>query len=92
MISIARSPFRSEAPVISMPSSIANTRWNWREADRTKLTGETRDAVIVIDGILPADARLVSTAAGELADLVRRHCGGEVRAAVLEKTTPDVMV
>jgi DNA/RNA-binding domain of Phe-tRNA-synthetase-like protein len=28
-------------------------RWNWREADRTKLTKETKNAIIIIEGLPP---------------------------------------
>ena len=29
--------------------------WNWREGDRTKLTEDTKDAVIVIENIIPTE-------------------------------------
>jgi len=58
-------------------------RWNWREADRTKLTGRTTAAVLVIDGIDPADASAVETATTELAALIERFCGGSCAVEIL---------
>ena len=64
-------------------------RWNWKEAERTKLTAETRNAVLVIEGLPPVGRGLVARAAGELAALVREHCGGEVTAALIDRERPE---
>ncbi|HET7041363.1 MAG TPA: phenylalanine--tRNA ligase beta subunit-related protein [Gemmatimonadales bacterium] len=63
-------------------------RWNWKEAERTKLTAETRNAVLVIEGLPPAGRDLVERATGELAALIREHCGGEIRAALIDRGHP----
>jgi DNA/RNA-binding domain of Phe-tRNA-synthetase-like protein len=60
-------------------------RWNWKEADRTKLTGETKNAFLVIESIPPVPRETVETAARELADLVQQFCGGTVSTAFLDK-------
>lgn len=57
--------------------------WNWREGDRTKLTKETRRAVIVIDTIPPTTKAAVEAAAAELAELIRKYCGGTVSYEIL---------
>lgn len=57
-------------------------RWNWREADRTKLTATTTDAVIVIDGMAPMTVEDVTRAAEELASMVVQYCGGVTEIAV----------
>lgn len=59
-------------------------RWNWREADRTKLTEDTKSAVVVLDALAPVDRVKVQKAATELAELVKRFCGGEIECAVLD--------
>jgi DNA/RNA-binding domain of Phe-tRNA-synthetase-like protein len=64
-------------------------RWNWKEAERTKLTVETRNAFLVIEGLPPVGRDLVTRAVGELADLVREHCGGEVRVALIDRDHPS---
>jgi DNA/RNA-binding domain of Phe-tRNA-synthetase-like protein len=64
-------------------------RWNWKEAERTKLTAETRNAFLVIEGLPPAGRDLVERAAGELGRLVRAHCGGEVRVSLIDRDHPS---
>lgn len=61
-------------------------RWNWKEAERTKLTEETKDAFMVVEGLLPAGKEEIEKAIGELAGMVKKYCGGEVRAVILDKT------
>jgi DNA/RNA-binding domain of Phe-tRNA-synthetase-like protein len=51
-------------------------RWNWKEADRTKLTAGTRRAVLVIEALPPVDEALLAAALADLAALVQRFCGG----------------
>lgn len=67
-------------------------RWNWKEADRTKLTPETRNAVLVLEGLPPVGRAEVAEAAEELAGLVRIHCGGEIRTALLDRGGPEVQI
>ncbi len=57
--------------------------WNWREADRTKLTKETTNAVVVIDTIPPTDKDTVTQATKELAKLIQKYCGGEISSEVI---------
>ena len=60
-------------------------RWNWKEADRTKLTQETKNAFLVIESLPPVPRDIVETAIRELANLVRQYCGGAVSTAFLDK-------
>src|SRR3989337_56117 len=45
-------------------------RWNWKEADRTKLTQDTKNAFLVIETLPPVTRDTVETAIRELVDLV----------------------
>ena len=65
-------------------------RWNWREADRTKLTENTKNAVIVVDGLLEIGRGVVEAATNELAELVRTHCGASARVEILDKGKPEM--
>src|SRR5512138_2641647 len=51
-------------------------RWNWKEADRTKLTQETKNAFLVVESLTPVPRPTVEAAIRELADLVQQYCGG----------------
>src|SRR2546421_592620 len=51
-------------------------RWNWKEADRTKLSSATRNALVVVEGLPPISSREVEDAVDEIARSIREHCGG----------------
>ena len=53
--------------------------WNWREAERTKLTAATTRAVLVIEALPPRSTDDLQAACGELAGFVSRILGGQCR-------------
>ena len=61
---------------------------NWREAQRTMLTEETKDAVLVIEAINGEQARRARAAMKELQDLVKDYFGvqGELTHLTAENT------
>jgi DNA/RNA-binding domain of Phe-tRNA-synthetase-like protein len=67
-------------------------RWNWKEADRTKLTQETQNAFLVIEALPPVSRDTVETAIHELADLAGQYCGGTVSTALLDRDHREVRV
>lgn len=67
-------------------------RWNWKEADRTKLTESTRSAILVVEGLPPATREDVSAAIEELASRVRARCGATVVTAILDGARPDFLI
>ena len=56
--------------------------WNWREADRTKLTERTTDAFLCIEALPPATETVLRAACDELAALVTTHLGGAAEVAL----------
>ena len=60
-------------------------RWNWKEADRTKLTEVTTRGFLVVEGLPPVDRPRVEAALADLAALVAAHCGGIQRTFVLDR-------
>lgn len=64
-------------------------RWNWREGDRTKLTESTKNVVLVAEGLPPIERNVVENATKELAELVKKYCGGEIKIEFLDKDTPE---
>jgi DNA/RNA-binding domain of Phe-tRNA-synthetase-like protein len=60
-------------------------RWNWKEADRTKLTEGTRNAVLVLEAIPPILVSELENAARELERLVLARCGGEAKVERLDR-------
>lgn len=65
-------------------------RWNWKEADRTKLTDETVRAVLILEALPPVSRVELTAAMDELKELVSAHTGARVRAHVLDKETTSV--
>jgi len=63
-------------------------RWNWKEADRTKLTAQTVNALVVVEGLPPLGRCDVESAIGEIANRIRAHCGGDVTTAMLDREHP----
>ena len=73
-------------------------RWNWKEADRTKLTEDTQRAVLVIESLAPvspvgpvgpAGKVELETAVDDLAELIQQHCGGESVTTILDRERPE---
>ena len=64
-------------------------RWNWREADRTKLTEETKNCFLVIEGLLPVTGQEIETATKELKELVQKFCGGNITYKFLDERQPE---
>ncbi len=57
--------------------------WNWREADRTKLTPETTHAVLVIEALPPRTQDDVLATGHDLAAMATLHLGATCRVALL---------
>lgn len=60
-------------------------RWNWREADKTKLTEDTTDAFLMTEGILLEEKERVEEATKELAELIEKYCEGQTETFFLDK-------
>lgn len=64
-------------------------RWNWREADRTKFTEETKNCFLVIEGLLPVTKQEIEDATKELKDLVQKFCGENITYKILDENQPE---
>jgi DNA/RNA-binding domain of Phe-tRNA-synthetase-like protein len=60
-------------------------RWNWKEADRTKFTEATKNAVIVIEGLPPVFRIQIENILKELSALIAEYCGGNISTVILDK-------
>lgn len=67
-------------------------RWNWKEADRTKMTEATRNVFLVIERLPPVEIAIVEAATRELAELVAHWCGGDIRWELVESPDQAVML
>jgi DNA/RNA-binding domain of Phe-tRNA-synthetase-like protein len=65
-------------------------RWNWRNADFSKITPQTKNLAINVDGMMPAISRPeIEQAAEELKQLLLRCCGGSVSVRYLDAQNPE---
>ena len=67
-------------------------RWNWRECDKTKMTEETRDVVLVVEGLPPVTREEIDEVLSDFSQLISHYCGGEIRTAVLDEANVEVEV
>lgn len=64
-------------------------RWNWRNADFSKMTSQTRNIAVNVDGMMPEIGRLeIEKAAEELRQLLLRYCGGTISFRYLDAQHP----
>ncbi len=58
-------------------------RWNWRECEKTKMTRDTRDVILVIEGLPPVAVGEIEMAVQDLRELIQKHCGGNIDIGIL---------
>jgi len=67
-------------------------RWNWRECDKTKMTEETKDVILVIEALPPATKEELEEVERDLSGLITKYCGGEIRTAVLDEGKREIKI
>ena len=65
-------------------------RWNWRDADKTKLIPKTKNAVIYIEGLPPLSKEKFLGTLRETTALIRTFCDGKVEYHILDKHKPSL--
>lgn len=74
----ARPPYVNEVIYTDDVGAICR-RWNWKEADRTKLTADTTDAILVLEILPPIKRATLDAAIADLASLIQQFCGENVQ-------------
>jgi DNA/RNA-binding domain of Phe-tRNA-synthetase-like protein len=87
----ARSPKPGEVIYKDGVSAICR-RWNWKEADRTKLTGTTRNAILVIEALPPVEHARLDQILQELSMLVSNFCKGNINPSIMDRNNFEVDV
>ncbi|MFH0712969.1 MAG: phenylalanine--tRNA ligase beta subunit-related protein [Candidatus Micrarchaeota archaeon] len=87
----ARSPHEGEVIYKDEQNAICR-RFNWRETDRTKLTKETKNAILVIECLPPATIAELEKALLELSTLVKNHCCANTKTAILNATNKEIEI
>ena len=91
-------PLGSKGPELTYPgeivyaddSRVLTRRWNYRDADATKITEETRNLVMFVDGAPEISVKFVQSALIELKMLYERFCGGKYAINIASEDSPIV--
>ncbi len=67
-------------------------RWNWRECNKTKMTEETRNVMLVAEGLQPFTREDIEQITNELAMVIQKFCGGKTTTYILNKTNSGVEI
>jgi lysyl-tRNA synthetase class 2 len=67
-------------------------RWNWRECDKTKMTEDTEDVILVVEGLPPVIPDEMSVILEEFKQLIEKHCVGKIRTVILDDSRPEVEI
>ena len=66
-------------------SDVLCRRWNWRECNKTKMTQQTKNVCLIVEGLPPFTIDQIEDIIEELADKITVYCGGEAKTHVLNK-------
>jgi len=67
-------------------------RWNWRECDKTKMTEETKDVILVVEALPPVTKEELDEVEEDLSQLITKYCGGEIRTAILDDGKREIEI
>ncbi|MCB1109438.1 MAG: lysine--tRNA ligase, partial [Chlamydiia bacterium] len=59
--------------------------WNWRESDTSKITEESQNISLVIEGLTHTRPGEIKKALQELSKLIQKYCGGKAELYYLDK-------
>ncbi|MBI4731228.1 MAG: cytoplasmic protein [Chloroflexi bacterium] len=71
-------------------NTVLTRRWTWRQGNHTLTLPETTAIEFNVDGLPPLPVSEVEQACTEVMDLVRKFCGGRVRAEMLSEKNQRV--
>lgn len=69
---------------------VLTRRWNYRDCEETKITVDTVNVVMFVDGSPLIPRRVVEEALGDLEELLKILCGGEYRSEVACKERREI--
>ena len=67
-------------------------RWNWKEAERTKLTEKTKHAFLVFEVLPPVGREILEVAVNQLATYIEQYCGGTATVAFLDANNQEIVL
>jgi DNA/RNA-binding domain of Phe-tRNA-synthetase-like protein len=65
-------------------------RFNWKEAERSKLTANTKRAILVLEALPPVNEDKLQAALNQLKNLAERFCQASATIHILSPASPSV--
>jgi len=63
-------------------------RWNWRECEKSKMTEDSTNLCLVVEGLPPVSAVEVRRISAELSELIEAHTGGSSVVHLVDRDRP----
>jgi len=67
-------------------------RWNWRECDKSEMTENTKNVILVVEGLPPVSQQMVEEIIKELAGLVEKYCEGECERFIVNANDININI
>ena len=67
-------------------------RWNWRECDKSKMTEQTKNVTLVVEGLSPVTKDDVQSIVEELSQSVEKFCGGDISIHILNSENKEIEI
>ena len=71
-------------------NTVLTRRWTWRQSKHTLILPETTAIEINVDAPSPVTDAEIESIFGEIAELMKKYCGGELRQGVLSRENPSL--
>ena len=78
--------------VYSDDNDILCRAWNYRESDKTKITTDTKNVYLMLEGLANTSKKEIEDALSELQKLLLNYCGGTYKSYVLDSKNPTITV
>lgn len=85
-------PKAGEVVYVDESNEVLCRRFNWRESEKTKITPQTFDAILYIEGLPPVGEVELKEAAYFLGEQLKKYTGAAVEPYLLRRTYPVVTV
>jgi len=67
-------------------------RWNWRECNKSKMTEDSKNIMLVVEGLSPINLEDIQVILEHLSKLIKKFCGGEVKSYFLNLLNTEIEI
>lgn len=66
--------------------------WNYRESDKTKITTDTKNIYLMLEGLQSTSKEKIKQALSALEKLLSTHCAGIYKSYILDSENPSITI